>query len=285
MSLAEFWLSVVVLGLSLVTMLTGVTGNHSDAPIATFNTSSLGLSAYHDPTSPFYDALVTLVPSNIVSPPSITQYLNAKDWYNMHYFSVCSGYYVPSSSNPSLLTSSKTNITCSRQSSGYNFSLQDTVLSTLRSEVKDLADGLTDRRWTTQSASSAWYTGISHVFLCVVVLSFTVAGKGGWWRETIVMSFISWVCFFVSSSLLTHRILAINHLSGDGIGPNPRPNEFLALTWCCAVVELVAFCLRWWEIRVQGRKCCKRTAEVEVGVERGIEINPGKEWEASSGGS
>jgi hypothetical protein len=35
MSLAELWLSLVVLGLSLVTMFTGVTGNHSAAPIAT----------------------------------------------------------------------------------------------------------------------------------------------------------------------------------------------------------------------------------------------------------
>jgi hypothetical protein len=221
MSLAEYWLSLVVLGLSLGTMFTGVPGNHSIAPIATvrpellpatisrytiliilltnflqFNTSSLGLTAFYNPTSPLHNAVRALVPSDAlvgvtVAPPSITRYLNAKDWYSMHYFSVCSGYYVPSTSNPSLLTSSKTNITCSRQWSGYNFSLHDTVLSTLRPEVKDLADGLTDRRWPTQSASSAWYTGMSNVFLCCVVLSFTVAGKSGWWSETIVMSFVS----------------------------------------------------------------------------------------------
>ena len=35
MPLAQYWLSLVVLGLSLVTMLTGVTGNHSTNPIAT----------------------------------------------------------------------------------------------------------------------------------------------------------------------------------------------------------------------------------------------------------
>ena len=109
----------------------------------------------------------------------------------MHYFSVCSGSYVLSNSNPSLLTSTKTNISCSRQWSGYNFSLHDTVLSTLHSEVRGLASGLTDWRWSTQSQSSAWYTGMSNVFLCFVVLSFKVAGKSGWWSETIVMSFVS----------------------------------------------------------------------------------------------
>jgi len=61
----------------------------------------------------------------------------------------------------------------------------------------------------------------------------------------------------------------------------------LALTWCCAVFELVAFCVRWWEVRTNGssRKCRKRVAEVEEGLDRGIEMNPGKEWEASSKGS
>jgi hypothetical protein len=96
---------------------------------------------------------------------------------------------------------------------------------------------------------------------------------------------ISWVCFFVSSGLLTKQILAINHLSGDGIGPNPHPNGFLALTWCCAVFELIVFCVRWLEVRTYGsqRKCCKRVAEVEEGLETGIEMSPGKE--ASSKGS
>jgi hypothetical protein len=58
----------------------------------------------------------------------------------------------------------------------------------------------------------------------------------------------------------------------------------LALTWCCAVFELIAFCVRWWEVRTNGRErnCRKRTAEVEEGPERGIEMNPGKEWETSS---
>jgi len=61
----------------------------------------------------------------------------------------------------------------------------------------------------------------------------------------------------------------------------------LALTWCCAISELVAFCVRWWEVRTggSGRKSCKRTVEVEEGTERGIEMNPRKEWETSSKGS
>jgi hypothetical protein len=215
-SLAEFWLSLIALVFSLVTLLAGVTGDHTVTPLLTvrpptrtqacdtfilillstnilqFNTTSLGLAAYRDPSSPLHDAIVSLVPSDLVNPPSITRYLNVKDWYSMHFYYVCSGHYVTSSSNHSLITWSRTNVTCSRQPSGYNFSLQDTVMSALFPELKSLADGLTDRRWKTQSASNAWYTGISNVFLCVVVLSITLAGKAGirGWFETVVMSFV-----------------------------------------------------------------------------------------------
>jgi hypothetical protein len=95
-----------------------------------FSKASRG-TAYNDPISPLYSAIISLVPTDITNPPSITRYLSIKDWYSMHYFSVCSGYYIPSGLNTSLLTSSTTNVICVRQWSGYNFSLQDTIYSNI----------------------------------------------------------------------------------------------------------------------------------------------------------
>ncbi|PMD57410.1 uncharacterized protein K444DRAFT_665763 [Hyaloscypha bicolor E] len=253
-SVAEFWLVVLVLALSLVTILAGVRGTNTGIPIATFNTSSLGLDAYHDPSSSLHDAVVSLIPSDVVNPPSITQYLNVKDWYIMHYFSVCSGYYIPSSSNPSVLTSSTTNITCVRRYSGYSFSLHDTITSTLSSEVIGLAEKMTAQRWSTRTAISAWYTGVSNVFLSFVALSFALWCGRAWWSETIIMSLIAWLCFFIGSGIMTHQILSIQRLSGSGVGPNPYPGSFLALTWACSVFQFLAFCIRWLGIRTVGRE-------------------------------
>ncbi|KAH8773325.1 hypothetical protein BGZ57DRAFT_1005308 [Hyaloscypha finlandica] len=289
-SVAEFWLAVLVLALSLVTILTSVIGAHTSISIATltsflkFNTSSLGLDAYHDHTSSLHDAVASLIPSDVANPPSITQYLNVKDWYSMHYFSVCSGYYIPSSSNPPVLSSSTTNITCVRRHSGYSFLLHDTIASTLPSEVIGLAEKMTAQRWSTMTAISAWYTGVSNVFLSFVALSFALWRGRAWWNETIIMSLIAWLCFFIGSGIMTHQILSIHRLSGNGVGPNPYPGSFLALTWACSVFQLLAFCIRWLGIRIAGREsagaCRERIGEVEV--ERGIELEGGKQWETYS---
>ena len=83
---------------------------------------------------------------------------------------------------------------------------------------------------------------------------------------------------------MTHQILSIQRLSGNGVGPNPYPGSFLELTWACAVFELLAFCIRWLGIRTAGRECvgaCReRIGDVEV--ERGIELERGKQWETCS---
>ena len=58
----------------------------------------------------------------------------------------------------------------------------------------------------------------------------------------------------------------------------------MELTWACAVFELLAFCIRWLGIRTAGRECvgaCReRIGDVEV--ERGIELERGKQWETCS---
>jgi hypothetical protein len=81
---------------------------------------------------------------------------------------------------------------------------------------------------------------------------------------------------------MTRQILSIHHLSGNGVGPNPYPSAFLGLTWCCAVFELLAFCLRWLEIRTGGCEGAGAGASAsrDVEVERGIELDGRKgEWE------
>jgi hypothetical protein len=83
---------------------------------------------------------------------------------------------------------------------------------------------------------------------------------------------------------MTHQLLSIQRLSGSGVGPNPYPGSFLALTWACSVFQFSAFCIRWLGIRTVGREtvgaCRERIGEVEV--ERGIELEGGKQWETCS---
>jgi hypothetical protein len=77
-----------------------------------------------------------------------------------------------------------------RRYSGYSFSLHDTIASTLPSEVISLAQKMTAQRWSTMTAISAWYTGVSNVFLSFVALSFALWRGRAWWNETIIMSLV-----------------------------------------------------------------------------------------------
>jgi len=77
-----------------------------------------------------------------------------------------------------------------RKYSGYSFSLHDTIASTLPSEVIRLAEQMTAQRCSTMTAISAWYTGVSNVFLSFVALSFALWRGRGWWSETIIMSLV-----------------------------------------------------------------------------------------------
>lgn len=140
------------------------------------------------------------MPLHVTNPPSLTKYLGAKDWYSMHYLSICSGYFVPSVSDPSLLTSRKVNMTCNRQSSGYTFSLAKLLRNELKPSVKSLADqiGARAKSYDTAPWINLWYAGIVFAFLELLVLPFTFSGERRINMYTFILALVS---FIISPSI------------------------------------------------------------------------------------
>jgi len=114
----------------------------------------------------------------VANPPSITRYLGVKDWYAMHYLSICSGFFQPSTINPALLTSTRVNVSCTRQVSGYTFSLSSILKTQLQLSVQELAAEVAAnvKDYNTSSWVSLWYTGITTCFATILILPFTFSG-------------------------------------------------------------------------------------------------------------
>lgn len=243
---AAWCCTLIGLVLSFATLLAGIIGNNANsAYIALYNTSSLGLANYHDPDSTLYANISALVPPDVTNPPSITQYLGVKDWYRMHYFTICSGFWAPSTSNPSLLTDNKINITCTRQISGYVFSLSSILTKELKPGVQKLAAEVAANfgDQNTSTWSSLWYAGIVNGFFALVVLPYLFRGKRGAWscNHFIFTSLLVSLTMFVSSSgLTTVNILGI---TSSTYYHNPYPSTFIALTWLSFIYMMLAFCL------------------------------------------
>jgi hypothetical protein len=142
-----------------------------------FNVSSLGLEDYSNVASLLHSNITSLVPSDVTHPPSITQYLGTRDWYTMHYFSNCSGFFAPSAINPSILTAQKINITCTRQASGYIFKPHDVIKSHLLPSVQSLADTVSASQYETSTWSSLWYSGIGNMVVTAFILFWMLSGQ------------------------------------------------------------------------------------------------------------
>lgn len=160
------------------------------------------MADYHALSSELGGNINDLVPANVTNLPSLTKYLGVKDWYSMNYLSICSGYFAPSVSDPSLLTSTKLNITCTRQPSGYTFSLAKLLRNELKPSVKSLADqiGVTTKSYDTAPWISFWYAGIVFTFLELLVLPFTIGGKSRIHMYTFILALVS---FIISPSIYT----------------------------------------------------------------------------------
>lgn len=104
-------------------------------------------------------------------------YLGAKDWYTMHYFSICSGFWAPSTNNPSLLTSTKINVLCTRQAADYTFSLSQILASELLPHGRNLLADVPTKSYSTSTWSSCWYSGITYCFIACILLPFAFSGK------------------------------------------------------------------------------------------------------------
>jgi hypothetical protein len=97
----------------------------------------------------------------------------------MHYFSTCSGFFAPSTSNPSLLSATKINVTCVRQGSGYIFSLGSILQRDINPSILALADEAASKvkNVDTRAWIILWYTGISTCFLTLCGLPFSFSGR------------------------------------------------------------------------------------------------------------
>jgi hypothetical protein len=142
-----------------------------------FNTSSLGMSKYlNSSTLTLSENISSLLPAEVINPPSLTQYLGVKDWYSMHYIRNCSGFFATSGSNPSLLTPRKINITCTSQSTGYTFILNDILRDGLNPSVQALADEIPESHYDTRPYYSLWQVGQVTSIVAATTIPSTWAG-------------------------------------------------------------------------------------------------------------
>lgn len=249
-----WFFTLAALIFSLTALLVGVEpGSANSAPLATYNVSYLGLNEYRHPNSLLGPEVLALIPanSNISGySPSITQYLGIKDWYTIHYLSICSGFYVPSESNPSLLTTSSVNVTCTRQRSGYTFWIADILRAGLKPSVQSLVEidhfTIDTRSYNTAPWVNLWYAGIVFAFLEFFLLPFTFSGKRRLNMWAFIATLISFLMFDISSGLVTGHVIGMHR---HGLATYPA--AFLGLTWTSCVCMILVLFLTQMEWKCQ----------------------------------
>lgn len=207
--------------------------------ILQFNTSSLGLSDFHQSNSTLQPAVEALVPSSLTNPTSITQYLGIKDWYSSHYLSTCSGSFQPSTTNPNVLTSNKINSTCVRRNAGYAFTISNILREELHPSVVGIADEVTQASYYTASWIALWLIGIvAAVVEMFIFLPLTWYGTRRLNGYSTLVSFVS----SYSSCSLSNRLLTCSdfiHLipsrlvSCSGTFPESIPQQDSSLCALC----------------------------------------------------
>jgi hypothetical protein len=151
----------------------------------------LGLDDCHNSSSQLANNIKALVSPDAVNQVSITQYLGVKDWYSMHYLSVCDGFWAPDPSGAGL-TSTKINITCTAQSSGYSFSVATRVQNDLKLSVQELANAVTAKAsYDTSPWVSLWYVGVVIAAVETLLLPFSFKGTRRINMYSFVLSMVS----------------------------------------------------------------------------------------------
>ena len=145
---------------------------------------------YNSSTPALSENISSLLPPGVTHPPSLTQYIGVKDWYSMHYVRSCSGFFAVSSSNPSLLTPKKINITCTTQSAGYTFILNDLLRKGLNPSVQVLATDIPESRYNTRPWYSMWQVGLVTGFSALIAIPFTWAGTRRMNGACVLWSFV-----------------------------------------------------------------------------------------------
>ncbi|PMD34519.1 hypothetical protein L207DRAFT_496293 [Hyaloscypha variabilis F] len=246
-----WFICLAALILCLVTFLAGIDGDvMENNAILTFNTSSLGMSKYNNSSTPaLSENIGSLLPPGVTQPPSLTQYLGVRDWYSMHYLRTCSGFFTASSSNPSLLTPKKINITCTSQGAGYAFILNELLRNGLNPSVQALADDIPGSRYNTRPWYSMWQVGQVTGISAFITIPYTWAGTRRVNGYCVLWSFLSYIFFNINAGLVTHQIFSARSRLGTSIVPYPL--GFLALTWSTCVAMFVVFVLMQIEWRFQ----------------------------------
>jgi len=147
---------------------------------------------YRNLSSPLFQNISALVGSDTGHVPSITKSLGVKDWYEMHYLAVCSGFYgISTVSLPLRLTNERFGVECERQAAGYTFSLRNILEQELEPSVKSLVEDV-GQEYETKTWIGLWATGIVFCFLAIVVLP---TSFNGWNRNSAFTSLFSGVSF------------------------------------------------------------------------------------------
>jgi len=219
------------------------------ATIITFNTSALGLADYYQSNSTLHTNITALVPSFVTNPNSITQYLQIKDWYSIHYLSNCSGSFLRNSKNINLLTSIKTNIECTRRTSGYVFTLSDILRDQLDSSVVSLADEITQVSYYTAPWIALWSIGLITATLELFLLPLTWLGKRRLNGYSTLLAAISYTSFQISAGLTTGHSLRAYHSRTPP--PALYASEFFAFEWPAVFLMFLVVILVQIEWRFQ----------------------------------
>jgi len=210
------------------------------AAIITFNTSTLGLADYYQSNSILHTNITALVPSSVTNPGSITQYLQIKDWYSIHYLSNCSGSFLPNSKN-NLLTSIKINIECTRRTSGYVYTLSDVLREQLDPSVISLADVISQVSYYTAPWIALWYIGLITAILEMFLLPLTWLGKRRLNGYSTLLAAISYTAFQICAGLTTGHSLRAYHSQTPP--PALYASEFFAFEWPAVFLMFVVVIL------------------------------------------
>ena len=224
----------------------------------------------------------------------------------MHYYSNCSGFYAPSITNPSILTSTKINVTCTRQVSGYTWNLHAVIHSTLHPSVQEIADTVSTSKYQTSTSSSLWYTGLSNAVITLLELPWNFMGGRPWlhyweWWNAFVRPHpfpipihihpqrtiftdennqISTAMLLSGAAIATNQMITVHHAHGLP-GPNPQSSMFLGIMWSTVVLMGLVCALTWVQWRHESARnghCYREGCETRVsGDARSVE-----EWNSDN---
>jgi hypothetical protein len=232
------------------------------------------MNAYHNSSTAALRANISaLLPPDLTNIPSLTQYLGVKDWYSMHYLRTCSGFYAPSSSNPSLLTSTQINRTCKHQSPGYSFSVHDVLQQELDLSVKAIAEDVNTKSYNTMPWVGLWCIGIIDAGFLILLLPYTWEGVRRMNGYCVLVSFvglpstfhirsqiplltnerkISYVTFNIASGLSNAAINSARSLWGAGeLVVITSSSGYLGLAFSTMVLMVLCFILTQIEWRFE----------------------------------